>query len=167
MIEILVAALALSAATQDLVRPATPEEAAEHKAAIARLALPGEGDWRVVWRNPGRAIAVDVAHVQSQGSMRTVWVALPGAVSPVPPETYALTKLELDCASGEGRPLWYGFQSLAGPVLAGSSLDEVSSPLEPGAAPARVAAAVCADQPLEGPGFPTHQAFAAATLGGQ
>ncbi|MGZ9100074.1 MAG: hypothetical protein ACXW3O_10250 [Brevundimonas sp.] len=156
------AALASSGPAQDAVRLSTPEEAAAAAAAYAPNIPPSDGDWRVIWTTPNGATALDVAHIEVEGSKRTVWIATDGAPIRNLPGSYALTRLELDCAAGVARPRWFAVRAASGANIYGFKPSEDFRAWEANSGGAMLAAAACDDAVLAGPGFPTHQAFAAA-----
>ena len=156
------ATLAWSGASQDVVRLATPEEAAAAVAAYAPNVPPAAGDWRVLDATPASTMAMDVAHIGEQGSLRTVWIAYAGRFTGGPPGAYALSRLELDCAAGTARPLWFTIRAASGAHLYGFKPSDGFMAYEAGSGGALIAATACNDTVPDGPGFATHQAFAAA-----
>ena len=156
------ATLAWSGASQDVVRPSTPEEAAAVVAAFVPNVPPTEGDWRVLDASPTSTMAMDVAHIGEQGSLRTVWIAYAGRFTGGPPGAYALSRLELDCAAGTARPVWFTIRAASGAHLYGFTPSEGFMAYEAGSGGALIAARACREAVLDGPGYATHQAFAAA-----
>jgi hypothetical protein len=165
MTAILAAALIWLAPGQDLIRQGTPEEAAAARAAFAPNIAPSGGDWRIISRTSDSAVAMDVAHIGEQGSMRTIWIARAGGRSTPMPGAYALMRLELDCTSGVARPRWFAIHSASGATALGFESPDDFETYEDNSGAARIAATACSGEIIDGPGFPTHQAFAASIHG--
>ncbi len=148
MIGLLAATLALSAAAPAY---ATAQDQSEP---------PATGDWRILSQADGRAIGLDVAHVETQGQTRLAWVVLVTARSR--PGSYAVTRMEIDCSARSNRALWFGVRIGPDDPVAGAAMDDEARPFDEGSTPAAIARVVCDNGVLPGPGATTPQAFAAA-----
>ncbi|GAA0653323.1 surface-adhesin E family protein [Brevundimonas lenta] len=135
------------------VRPVAPEE---------RINPPAQGDWRTIWDAEDSTAGIDVASVTREGPVRKVWVARISEPLPDMPGSYSLVRMELDCDKALARPLWFAMHAASGAGIAGFVPAEAPAPYGPGSGGAAIAAMVCTDRPFVGPGFPTHQAFAAS-----
>ena len=161
----LAAALAWQDPPQNAIRPLTPEESAEFVAEIAARGPPETGDWRAVWRDAESGGALDVANVVREGSLRTVWIARAEPSHDGPAGAYGLMKIDFDCDRALARPRWFAIHAASGANLVGFAPEEDFEPYSAESGGAAIAAVICDDQPLAGPGFPTHQAFAASITG--
>tara|TARA_R110002051_G_C8495319_1_gene463861 strand:- start:110 stop:616 length:507 start_codon:yes stop_codon:yes gene_type:complete len=162
IVALIAASLTWSDQPQAVVRPGAPEDSAAAVAALAPNIPPAGGDWRVLQSTSEGATAIDVANIDEQGSLRTVWIAVAGWAPAGPPGSYALSRLELDCAAGTARPLWFAIRAPGGDLIYGFQPSGEPEAYDANSGGASIAATACHGEVLDGPGFPTHQAFAAS-----
>lgn len=125
-------------------------------------APPETGDWRVFSREGGSGAAMDVASIVREGSLRSVWIVRVEASQDDPPGGYGVAHVELDCDRAAARVAWFGVHDASGAAMMARPLGETLEPYTADGGAAAIAAIVCDGQPPAGPGFPTHQGFAAS-----